>query len=216
MDAQTIIARRVAQELRPGNLVNLGIGIPTLVANYVPEGLKVFFQSENGLIGTGSIPDQGMAHPLLTDAGGRPISALPGAAIFDSAMSFGLIRGGHVDITVLGGLQIDAAGHLANWMIPGKMVPGMGGAMDLVSGAKRVIVAMQHAAKGKSKIVAKCNLPLTSARPVDIVVTDMAVIAFPDGRATLMETAPGLKIAEVLAVTEAELAIPDTVPEMKL
>ncbi|WOH67916.1 3-oxoacid CoA-transferase subunit B [Bradyrhizobium sp. BWA-3-5] len=216
MDAQTIIARRVAQELRPGNLVNLGIGIPTLVANYVPEGLKVFFQSENGLIGTGSIPDQGMAHPLLTDAGGRPISALPGAAIFDSAMSFGLIRGGHVDITVLGGLQIDAAGHLANWMIPGKMVPGMGGAMDLVSGAKRVIVAMQHAAKGKSKIVAKCNLPLTSARPVDMVVTDMAVIAFPDGRATLMETAPGLKIAEVLAVTEAELAIPDTVPEMKL
>src|SRR5204862_329167 len=130
MDAQTIIARRVAQELRPGNLVNLGIGIPTLVANYVPEGLKVFFQSENGLIGTGPIPEQGMAHPLLTDAGGKPISALPGAATFDSAMSFGLIRGGHVDVTVLGGLQVDAGGRLANWMIPGKMVPGMGGAMD--------------------------------------------------------------------------------------
>jgi len=157
-----------------------------------------------------------MAHPLLTDAGGKPISALPGAATFDSAMSFGLIRGGHVDITVLGGLQVDAGGHLANWMIPGKMVPGMGGAMDLVSGAKRVIVAMQHAAKGKSKIVAKCNLPLTSARPVDLVVTDMAVIAFPGGKATLMETAPGLKVAEVLAVTEAELAVPDNVPEMKL
>ena len=134
----------------------------------------IFFQSENGLIGTGPIPEQGMAHPLLTDAGGRPISALPGACVFDSAMSFGLIRGGHVDVTVLGGLQVDAEGHLANWMIPGKMVPGMGGAMDLVSGAKRVIVAMQHAAKGKSKIVQKCALPLTSSRPVDLVVTDMA------------------------------------------
>ncbi|MET0675509.1 MAG: 3-oxoacid CoA-transferase subunit B [Bradyrhizobium sp.] len=216
MDPQTIIARRVAQELRPGNLVNLGIGIPTLVANYVPEGMKVFFQSENGLIGTGPIPEQGMADPLLTDAGGKPISALPGAAIFDSAMSFGLIRGGHVDLTVLGGLQVDAAGHLANWMIPGKMVPGMGGAMDLVSGARRVIVAMQHAAKGKSKIVARCTLPLTSSRRVDMVVTDMAVITFAAGRATLLETAPGLKIAEVLAVTEAELAIPDAVPEMNL
>src|SRR5258707_7293317 len=123
MDGQTIIARRVAQELHTGDLVNLGIGIPTLVANYIPSGLKVFFQSENGLIGTGPIPEQGMAHPLLTDAGGRPISALPGACVFDSAMSFGLIRGGHVDITVLGGLQVDAAGQLANWMIPSKMVP---------------------------------------------------------------------------------------------
>jgi acetate CoA/acetoacetate CoA-transferase beta subunit len=216
MEPQTIIARRVAQELRPGNLVNLGIGIPTLVANYVSEGLKVFFQSENGLIGTGPIPEQGMAHPLLTDAGGRPISALPGACTFDSAMSFGLIRGGHVDITVLGGLQVDARGYLANWTIPGKMVPGMGGAMDLVSGAKRVIVAMQHAAKGKSKIVAKCNLPLTSARSVELVVTDMAVIGFPGGRATLLETAPGISVAEVIAVTEAELAIPDKVPEMKI
>ena len=216
MDAQTIIARRVAKELRPGNLVNLGIGIPTLVANYVPAGLNVFFQSENGLIGTGPLPEQGMAHPLLTDAGGKPISALPGAATFDSATSFGLIRGGHVDVTVLGGLQVDAGGHLANWMIPGKMVPGMGGAMDLVTGARRVIVAMQHAAKGKSKIVAKCTLPLTSARPIDMVVTDLAVITFPDGRATLLETAPGLKVAEVLAVTEAELVIPDRVPEMRL
>lgn len=215
MDAQTIIARRVAQELRPGNLVNLGIGIPTLVANYLPANLNVFFQSENGLIGTGPIPEQGMAHPFLTDAGGRPISALPGAATFDSAMSFGLIRGGHVDITVLGGLQVDAGGHLANWTIPGKMVPGMGGAMDLVSGAKRVIIAMQHAAKGKSKIVVKCSLPLTSVRPVDLVVTDIAVIAFPGGKATLRETAPGVKVAEVMAVTEAELAVPDKVPEMK-
>jgi acetate CoA/acetoacetate CoA-transferase beta subunit len=216
MDPQIIIARRVALELRPGNLVNLGIGIPTLVANYVPPGVNVFFQSENGLIGTGPIPEQGMAHPLLTDAGGRPISALPGASTFDSATSFALIRGGHVDITVLGGLQVDAGGHLANWMIPGKMVPGMGGAMDLVSGAKRVIVAMQHAAKGKSKIVRKCGLPLTSARPVDLVVTDMGVMGFTGGRITLMETAPGVSVAEVMAVTEAELTIPDKVPEMKI
>ena len=216
MDPQAIIAKRVALELRPGNLINLGIGIPTLVANYVPPGLNVFFQSENGLIGTGPIPEQGMAHPLLTDAGGRPISALPGASTFDSAMSFALIRGGHVDITVLGGLQVDAKGHLANWMIPGKMVPGMGGAMDLVSGAKRVIVAMQHAAKGKSKIVEKCWLPLTSMRPVDLVVTDMAVIGFQGGRITLIETAPGVSVAEVIAVTEADFAIPDKVPEMKI
>jgi acetate CoA/acetoacetate CoA-transferase beta subunit len=216
MDAQIIIARRVAQELRAGNLVNLGIGIPTLVANYLPADLKVFFQSENGLIGTGPIPEQGMTHPLLTDAGGRPISALPGASTFDSAVSFGLIRGGHVDVTVLGGLQVDAEGHLANWTIPGKMVPGMGGAMDLVSGAKRVIVAMQHAAKGRSKIVARCSLPLTSARPVDLVVTDMAVIGFPDHKATLLERAPGISIGEVMALTEADLVIPDDVPEMKL
>src|SRR4249919_807609 len=154
MDAQTIIARRVAQELHIGDLVNLGIGIPTLVANFVPSDLKVFFQSENGLIGTGPMPEQGMAHPLLTDAGGRPISALPGACVFDSAMSFGLIRGGHVDITVLGGLQ------------------------------------------------------------VDLVVTDMAVIGFSGGRITLQETAPGVTVAEVIAVTEAELFIPASVPEM--
>jgi acetate CoA/acetoacetate CoA-transferase beta subunit len=216
VDAQIIIARRVARELQAGNLVNLGIGIPTLVANYVPPDLKVFFQSENGLIGTGPIPEQGMAHPLLTDAGGRPISALPGACTFDSAMSFGLIRGGHVDVTVLGGLQVDMEGHLANWTIPGKLVPGMGGAMDLVSGARRVIVAMQHAAKGKSKIVSECTLPLTSSRPVHLVVTDMAVIAFPNGKATLLETAPGVSIAEVMAVTEAELVIPGSVPEMNL
>ena len=216
MDAQTIIARRVALELRSGMLVNLGIGIPTLIANYVPADLKVFFQSENGLIGSGPIPEQGMEHPLLTDAGGRPISALPGACCFDSALSFGLIRGGHVDMTVLGGLQVDSGGQLANWTIPGKMVPGMGGAMDLVTGARRVIVAMQHAAKGKSKIVKKCNLPLTSIRAVDLVVTDMAVIGFPDGRATLMETAPGVSVADVIANTEAELVVPAKVPEMSI
>jgi acetate CoA/acetoacetate CoA-transferase beta subunit len=216
MDSETLIARRVARELRSGNLVNLGIGIPTLVANHVPPELKVFFQSENGLIGTGPIPEQGIAHPLLTDAGGRPISALPGASTFDSSMSFGLIRGGHVDVTVLGGLQVDTEGHLANWMIPGKMIPGMGGAMDLASGARRVIVAMQHTAKGKSKIVRKCGLPLTSERPVDLVVTDMAVMGFENGRIMLLETAPGVSVAEVMAVTEAELLIPDHVPQMKI
>src|SRR6478736_1046458 len=164
MEPEVVIARRIAQELSPGMLVNLGIGIPTLVANYVPAGMHVFFQSENGLIGTGTPPEEGMAHPTLTDAGGRPVTALPGACTFDSAMSFGLIRGGHVDLTVLGALQVDGTGILANWMIPGKMVPGMGGAMDLVSGAKRVIVAMQHTAKGKPKIVNSCSLPITSTR----------------------------------------------------
>jgi len=216
MDAQTVIAKRIARELKDGMLVNLGIGIPTLVANYVPAGVNVFFQSENGLIGTGPIPEDGMAHPTLTDAGGRPVSALPGACTFDSAMSFGLIRGGHVDMTVLGGLQVDADGHLANWMIPGKMVPGMGGAMDLVTGAKRVVVAMQHTAKGKPKIIKQCTLPLTSARVVDLVVTEMAVIGFPGGRATLLETAPGVSTDQVIAATEAELAISDKVFEMAL
>ena len=216
MDAQTIIAKRIAQELRSGMLVNLGIGIPTMVANFVPGDVKVFFQSENGLIGTGPIPEQGMGHRLLTDAGGRPVTALPGACTFDSAMSFGLIRGGHVDITVLGALQIDVHGLLANWMIPGKMVPGMGGAMDLVTGAKRVIIAMQHTAKGKPKIVNKCTLPLTSERPVDLVVSELAVIGFPDGHATLLETAPGVTVEQVTAATEAKLTIADTVPEMRL
>jgi acetate CoA/acetoacetate CoA-transferase beta subunit len=216
MEPQTIIARRIARELSPGMLVNLGIGIPTLVANHVPEGMQVFFQSENGLIGTGAPPEEGMAHPTLTDAGGRPVTALPGASTFDSAMSFGLIRGGHLDLTVLGGLQVDQSGRLANWMIPGKMVPGMGGAMDLVSGAKRVIVAMQHTAKGKSKIVKTCTLPITSTRSVDLVVTELAVIAFEDGRATLRETAPGISAAEVAAATEAELVIPPHVPAMSL
>jgi acetate CoA/acetoacetate CoA-transferase beta subunit len=216
MNAQTVIAKRIARELRGGMLVNLGIGIPTLVANYVPEGVSIFFQSENGLIGTGPIPEEGMAHPTLTDAGGQPVSALPGASTFDSAMSFGLIRGGHLDMTVLGGLQVDAQGRLANWMIPGKMVPGMGGAMDLVSGARRVFVAMQHTAKGKPKIVKECSLPLTSQRPVDLVVTELAVIAFPGDRATLVETAPGVTVEDVIANTEAELVVPEHVPQMSL
>jgi acetate CoA/acetoacetate CoA-transferase beta subunit len=216
MDAQSIIAKRVARELREGMLVNLGIGIPTLVANYIPRDMKVFFQSENGLIGTGPIPEEGMAHAMLTDAGGKPVTALPGACTFDSATSFGLIRGGHVDVTVLGALQVDAKGQLANWMIPGKMVPGMGGAMDLVTGAKRVIIAMQHTAKGKPKIVKKCGLPLTSARPIDLLVTELAVIAFPNGQATLMETGPGVTAEQVVSVTEAELVLPAKIPAMQL
>jgi len=216
MDAQTIIAKRIALDLRDGMLVNLGIGIPTLVANYVPAGIHIFFQSENGLIGTGPIPQEGLAQARLTDAGGRPVTALPGASTFDSAVSFGLIRGGHVDMTVLGGLQVDQEGKLANWTIPGKMVPGMGGAMDLVSGAKRVIVAMQHTAKGKPKIVRRCSLPLTSARAVDLVVTELAVISFDSGRATLVETAPGVSVQQVLAATEADLVVSPQVSSMQI
>ena len=216
MDAQTIIAKRIAQELRDGMLVNLGIGIPTLVSNFVPSGVRVYFQSENGLIGTGAPPAEGMHHPHLTDAGGKPVSALPGACTFDSAMSFGLIRGGHLDMTVLGALQVDGSGLLANWMIPGKMVPGMGGAMDLVSGAKRVIVAMQHTAKGQPKIVKQCSLPLTSVRPVDLVVTELAVIGFPGGRATLLETAPGVTVGQVREATQAELEVSERVSTMAL
>ena len=216
MDAQTIIAKRIARELKTGMLVNLGIGIPTKVANFIPHDVKIFFQSENGLIGTGPIPEEGMAHPLLTDAGGNPVTALPGASTFDSATSFGLIRGGHVDVTVLGALQVDGGGLLANWMIPGKMVPGMGGAMDLVTGAKRVIIAMQHTAKGKPKIVEACTLPLTSARPIDMLVSEMAVIAFEDGKATLLETGPGVTVEQVVAATAAKLVLPDKISQMSV
>jgi acetate CoA/acetoacetate CoA-transferase beta subunit len=216
MDAQTIIAKRIARELKTGMLVNLGIGIPTKVANFIPHDVKIFFQSENGLIGTGPIPEEGMAHPLLTDAGGNPVTALPGACTFDSATSFGLIRGGHVDVTVLGALQVDGGGLLANWMIPGKMVPGMGGAMDLVTGAKRVIIAMQHTAKGKPKIVEACTLPLTSARPIDMLVSEMAVIAFKDGKATLLETGPGVTVEQVVAATAARLVLPDKISQMSV
>ena len=216
MDPQTLIARRIAQELKAGMLVNLGVGIPTLVANYVPAGMRIYFQSENGLIGTGPLPEEGMREALLTDAAGQPVTALPGACTFDSAMSFGLIRGGHLDVTVLGGLQVDGRGLLANWTIPGKMVPGMGGAMDLVTGARRVIVAMQHTAKGATKIVGELTLPLTSSRPVDLVVTELAVIAFEQGVAVLRETAPGVSVQQVLAATGATLAVAHDVTEMHI
>jgi acetate CoA/acetoacetate CoA-transferase beta subunit len=216
MDAQNIIARRIARELRDGMLVNLGIGIPTLVANHLPIGMHVYFQSENGLLGTGPVPEQGMVHPDLTDAGGRPVTALPGASTFDSAMSFGLIRGGHLDMTVLGGLQVDGNGRLANWVIPGRMVPGMGGAMDLVSGARRVVVAMQHTARGAPKIVETCSLPVTSIRPIDLLVTELAVFGFASGRVTLLETAPGVDVAEIREATAAHFEIAPTLCTMAL
>ena len=216
MDAKELIARRVALELRDRMLVNLGIGLPTLVAHYVPEGISVAFQSENGIIGFGAPPPDGMEDPHLTDAGGRFISALPGAASFDSATSFALIRGGHLDMTVLGGLQVDAKGRLANWMVPGKLVPGMGGAMDLVVGAKRVIVAMQHTAKGKPKIVEELTLPLTAMRRVSLIVTDLAVIEPTDEGLRLRERAPGVSVAEILAATGAKLLVDGETPEMPI
>jgi acetate CoA/acetoacetate CoA-transferase beta subunit len=216
MDAKEIIARRVALELKDNSLVNLGIGLPTLVARHIPAGVNVFFQSENGIIGFGAPPPHGMEDPNLTDAGGGFISALPGAVSFDSAMSFALIRGGHLDMTVLGGLQVDARGHLANWMVPGKLVPGMGGAMDLVAGARRVVVAMQHTAKGESKIVPELTLPPTAARPVTLVVTDLAVIEPTADGLLLRERAPGVALAAVLAATAATLIVPGDVPEMPL
>ncbi|SLN10901.1 Acetate CoA-transferase subunit beta [Roseovarius litorisediminis] len=205
------IARRVAQEIELGTLVNLGIGLPSLVASFVPAQSGVFFQSENGVIGLGARPPEGMEDPDLTDAGGGFVTAVPGAAAIDSAMSFGLIRGGHIDVTVLGGLQVDETGHLANWVIPGKMVPGMGGAMDLATGARRVIVAMQHVAKGASKVVKKCDLPLTSSRPIDLLVTDMAVFEVRASRLVLTEIAPGLTPEKVADATEARFETADDV-----
>lgn len=216
MDAKTLIVKRVALELKDGMLVNLGIGMPTLVANHVPDGIEVFFQSENGIIGMGARPPEGLEDPHLTDAGGSFISALPGAVAFDSAFSFGLIRGGHLDMTVLGGLQVDSKGTLANWMIPGKLVPGMGGAMDLVTGAKRVIVAMTHTAKGNPKILKQVNLPATSARRVDLVVTDMAVLLPTDHGLVLHERAPGVSVDDIKGATEADLIIEGDVPEMPI
>ena len=215
MDAKTLIARRVAQEIRPGMLVNLGIGLPSLVAGFVPAQAGVFFQAENGVIGLGARPPEGMEDPHLTDAGGAFVTAVPGAASIDSAMSFGLIRGGHLDMTVLGGLQVDELGHLANWKVPGKMVPGMGGAMDLVTGAAKVIVAMQHVAKGESKIVKRCSLPLTALRRVDLIVTDLAVIEPTDEGLVLRETAPGVSVQEVKQASLAHLIIPENVSIMQ-
>ncbi|WP_448517552.1 3-oxoacid CoA-transferase subunit B [Pseudothermotoga sp.] len=212
---RTVIAKRVALELKDDDIVNLGIGIPTLVANYIPKGVTVFFQSENGILGMGPAPEPGYEHPNLTNAGGSPVTFLPGAVAFDSATSFGLIRGGHVDITVLGGLQVDEEGHLANWMIPGKLIPGMGGAMDLVTGAKKVIVAMTHVEKGGvPKIVKKCTLPLTSVRKVNLIVTDMAVIEVTEKGLLLKEIAPETTLDEVLKYTAASLIVPEQVPTM--
>lgn len=216
MDSKVTIAKRVALELKDGNLVNLGIGLPTTVHKYLAPGVEVFFQSENGIIGMAPVPGHGMEDPSLTDAGGGYVGAIPGAASIDSCLSFGLIRGGHLDVTVLGGLEVDEAGHLANWMIPGQRVPGMGGAMDLVTGAKRVIVAMTHSANGKSKIVKKCTLPLTSVRRVNLVVTELAVIEPTEQGLLLCELAPGITKEEVIAATEATLIVPNEIPTMPI
>jgi len=216
MDAKELIARRVALELRSGDLVNLGIGLPTTVANYLLPGVEVWFQSENGLIGMQALPVDGLEDESLTDAGGGYVGAIPGACSLDSCLSFGLIRGGHLDVTVLGGLQVDEEGHLANWMVPGKMVPGMGGAMDLVSGARRVIIAMTHTAKGAPKILKRCTLPLTSVRRVSLVVTELAVIEPTADGLVLREVAPGVTPDEVIAVTEARLIVLESTPDMPI
>ena len=216
LDPKEVIARRVAREIRAGMLVNLGIGLPSLVAHYLPRNSGVFFQAENGVIGLGARPPEGMEDPDLVDAGGGFVTAVPGAASIDSAMSFGIIRGGHLHMTVLGGLQVDERGYLANWMVPGKMVPGMGGAMDLVAGAQRVIVAMVHAARGEPKIVPVCTLPLTAARRVSLIVTELAVIEPTDAGLVLRERGPGVAVEDIVEATAARLIVPDAVPEMAL
>lgn len=203
------IARRVARELKTGDLVNLGIGLPTSVVNFVPDELGIVFQSENGMLGVGPAPtQQEEIDPDITNAGGQPVGELPGAIYFDSAMSFTIIRGGHVDVTVLGALEVDAEANLANWIVPGKLVPGMGGAMDLVTGARRVIVAMEHCDKnGRPRVLERCSLPLTAVGVVDLVVTEKAVIEMTDDGPLLTEIAADTTVEEVMRTTGARLAV---------
>lgn len=209
------IAQRISRELRDGYYVNLGIGIPTLVANYIPKGMEVMFQSENGILGMGEFPTEETIDADLINAGKQTVTVIKGAAFFSSANSFAMIRGGHVDLTVLGAFEVDQTGALASWMIPGKMVKGMGGAMDLVAGAENIIVAMSHASKnGDSKILKKCSLPLTGVDCVKLVVTDLAVLRLEGGKFHLLERAPGVSVEEIKRLTEADLVIPDNVPEM--
>lgn len=210
------IAKRVAQEFRDGYVVNLGIGLPTLVANYVPEGMDVVFQSENGIIGVGAAPEAGKEDKDMINAGGGFVTVLPGAQFFDSATSFGIIRGGHVDATVLGALQVDKKGNLANWMVPGKMVPGMGGAMDLVVGAKEVIVAMEHTSKGAVKILDECTLPLTAVGVVDLIITEKGVIKVTPKGLVITEVSPYSSIEDIKASTGAELKVADDVKILSL
>ena len=216
MDPKEFIARRVAKELRDGDLVNLGIGLPTMVGNYIPKDMDVNFQSENGMIGLGPVPEATCFDWEITNAGGQPVSVLTGGCFFDSAFSFGLIRGGHVDATVLGALEVDQQGNLANWMVPGKLVPGMGGAMDLVTGAKRVIVAMQHTAKGETKIMKQCTLPLTAKGQVNLIVTELAVMEVTPGGLKVLEIAPGITTDELRAATDADLIIEEPVKIMEV
>lgn len=211
LDAKAVIAKRVAQELKDGDVVNLGIGLPTLVANYIPEGVDVTFQSENGFLGLGPAPEADKIDMELVNAGGQPVTILSGGCYFDSCTSFGIIRGGHVDATVLGALQVDEKGNLANWKIPGKMVPGMGGAMDLVVGAKNVIVAMQHTQKGDHKILSECTLPLTAKEQVNLIITEMAVIEVTKNGLVLKELGPEATVEEVVAATGAKLIIPEDI-----
>jgi 3-oxoacid CoA-transferase subunit B len=209
------IAQRIAQELRDGYYVNLGIGIPTLVANYIPAGMEVLFQSENGLLGMGPFPTEAEVDADLINAGKQTVTAVTGACYFSSAESFAMIRGGHVDLTVLGAFEVDQQGNIASWMIPGKLVKGMGGAMDLVAGAENIIVAMAHANKaGESKILKQCSLPLTGVHCVKKVVTDLAVLELRDGKFHLLERAPGVSVEEIRKLTEAELVVSGDVPEM--
>lgn len=213
--SRELIVKRVAKELKDGDVVNLGIGMPTLVANYIPEDMDVTFQSENGFLGLGPAPEEGKEDKHLVNAGGQPVTIKPGGMFFDSATSFAIIRGGHVDVTVLGALQVDEEGNLANWMIPGKMVPGMGGAMDLVVGAKRVIVAMEHTAKGAHKILKKCKLPLTAAKQVNTIITEMGVIEVTKEGLVLTEIAEGYTVEDVQAATEATLIISKELKKME-
>lgn len=214
LSAKELIARRVALEMKDGDVVNLGIGLPTLVANYLPPGVSVTLHSENGFVGLG--PLAGQVDPDLVNAGGQPAAIIPGGAVFDSLLSFSLVRGGHLDVTVLGGLEVDEQGNLANWMVPGKMVPGMGGAMDLVAGARKVIVAMEHTAKdGAPKILRQCTLPLTGKGVVSLIVTELAVIRTTAAGLVLEELAPGITAAEVIGKTAAPLLISETLSPLK-